>query len=310
MNIHGYFHPEDEYYRFWTQEEEAKLKLLAATNKYSYKEIGKILNRSSQSCQGHASWMGIKNKYNLISGKKYTVNENFWSKPNYINCYWAGFSAADASIVKYKRNGFSYCLEISEKDEKHLKKLVDDCSFNGKIYKYNRKDRDGCTVKIRINSIKWAEDLKNVFNIEPNKTKRLAPPNNLTLNQYFCWTLGYICGDGTVYMNKYNNQIHVNFVSSSLKIIEWLQQFIESNFKDVLRIKKIKIKKNNKCEAWHYSISGIRAAIFVDYLRQFPVPRLSRKWDNPQVLEKISEYKQQYPHLFKTLDQEKMKELS
>ncbi len=69
------------------------------------------------------------------------------------------------------------------------------------------------------------------------------------------------------------------------------------------------MKKLNYADIYKYTIVGLRAAIIIDYLRQFPVPKLNRKWNHPVVLQKINEYKQKYSHLFKTLNLQEINNL-
>jgi len=298
MNLEGYFHPETDNYRYWTSQEEDKLKELVLTSKFSFKDIGKILERTGQSCQDHSIIMGLNNEYIY---RKYSFDKDYWSTPNLINSYYSGFSAADASI---KNKGSRYLLEIQKLDIGWLEEFKRYIKFNGPILKRNRIDKNSSTISICINSEKWKNDLATNFSIIPNKTYRLEPPRNLDKYLLFSWLIGYTCGDGTIHLNKITNQIQINYVSSSEYIIKWIQNFIDLNFQGCyIRKTTNNCFKNRKWNCWHYNLSGIKAAIIIDYLRQFPVPKLDRKWNNPRVLQKIDEYKLKYSHLFKTLNQ-------
>ena len=65
-----------------------------------------------------------KTEQNTISFKqrrKYNVNDCFFETPNIVNCYYAGFIAADGCIRKYKGKfvetySLSFGLSIKDKD--------------------------------------------------------------------------------------------------------------------------------------------------------------------------------------------------
>jgi hypothetical protein len=293
------FHPETETYKYWTIEEDLKLESLAQSNSMSYKEIGKILNRSGSSCQSRASNLGIRNKYNEITSKKYLVNENFWATPNEINCYWAGFSAADANIQIRKNGHFSYRLEIQKSDKSHLQKLIQDCSFDGKIYESNRVVKNSKnlseTIRICVHSDIWAENLKNIFGITPNKTSVVMPP---ILNQELLirWLIGYTDGDGTIYLGNNQRTIYISYTSCNPKLIKWIKNYFD-DFGNQLKNKPNSVSiYNNKY--FKISIGGLKAAQFIDHVNSLNTYCLARKWQNPAILSVIDSYKQKYPQFF------------
>lgn len=311
--MNTFFHPETDNYKYWTIQEEQKLQEMVQTGKYSFKEIGLALNRSGQSCQDHSIILGLNNKYKY---KKYSVNDNFWSSPNLLNCYWGGFSSADAYIQE-KGNSYTYRLEIQEKDRKHIENFIQTVNFNGVIASYCRTKTtktgetfSSSTVCVHITSHKWAEDLKAIFNITRNKTKRLMPPNINDKYLLYSWLIGYIDGDGVVHYSEAVDNVVLAFTSASENLIKWIKTFLETEFIDCqLRKKEKHIKSGNNGAFYTYRISGIKAAAIIDFLSQFPVPHLERKWLQPKVLEYINQKKLQYPHLFKTLNQDEIKPL-
>lgn len=294
--MNTYFHPESENYKYWTFEDGENLKKLVNTG-LSYKSIGKLLGRSGGSCQWYARELGLNNV--VKSNKKYFVDEDFWETPNITNCYYAGFSAADASIQTPNGKSFTYKLEIQKSDEKFLKTFIKNINFTGPIKESIRPEKNSHTVRFTVSSIKWAEDLKKNFNIEPKKTHRLAPPNLIDKNLLLSWFIGYTDGDGSIHLGGLNKQfITIAYVSSSEKIIHWLKSFIDEVFTIKMRNRECNIRKNPKWNCWHYTIGGIKAAIIIDTLKNFHVPKLDRKWHNPAVLTIIDKYKQEYPEYF------------
>jgi hypothetical protein len=293
------FHPETDSYHYWRPSEEIELKELVESSKYSFKEIGKILGRTGQSCQDHSRVLGFRNKY---IRRIYTHDKNFWSDPNPINSYYAGFSAADASVT-YKTN--SYRLEISTVDI-HLLENFNKVIKNTGPIKINKRIKNGKikeTCSIRINgAIKWMQDLNTIWSITPQKAHRISKP---ILNDRFlewCWFIGYVCGDGSITSGTHEKP-SISMTSCSQMALDYIHSLIMEDFPNVF----IRNRKNNGPQktsysnAYRYSISGLKSLVIIDYLRQFPVPKLSRKWDQPQVLELIEKQKKQYPHFFKTL---------
>ncbi len=289
----------------WSKLEEDKLIELVSTSKFSSRDISNIIGRTRIACLRHITKLGLENKFLF---KKYQVNEDFWSTPGLLNSYWAGFSAADACIQKNSETSFIYTLGLSSKDLCHLEQFKKDCNFNGKIHNsienksINNNDiKTYYTSRLSVSSTKWAKDLESNFNIIPNKTFRMSPPN---LNTYLsmAWLAGYIDGDGSISIKKDGKGLRVDFISGSKQLIKWIYEFINSNFTDKLDNRATNYYKRKGRNSYHFNICGIRAAIIIDYLNQFPIPHLERKWLQPEILQKIQEYKVKYPHFFKTLN--------
>jgi hypothetical protein len=281
-------------YKLWSDQEIEILKEKCLTGNYSYAIIGQLLNRDSVSCQNKAKQLKIKNSFK--SAKKYTVNEYFW-KPNPVSCYWAGFSAADASINKHSLNCYNYRLEIANCDINHLQQFKKDCSFNGPI-KTTLRSNKFLHSRVVVCEPQWVVDLQKYYNIIPNKTLRLAPPN--LENEYlkFCYLIGYIDGDGCIYFNKKRNVLIIKIISSSQEIISWCHNLIYSKFEK----NTIKNKKNNHRLSTHgyptLDVNGLRAAVLLDYLIKFDVPKLNRKWNQPKINLYIEKMKNLYPSFF------------
>lgn len=299
-------------YKLWTIEEESKLRELVETGKYSFKMIGEILNRTGQSCQDHSREMGM---YNVFTNRKYTYNENFWSLPNKINAYYSGFSSADASIYQSKSGYACFKIEISKRDLSFLEEFKKNCGFGGpirlnsRLKKYKSHEILTETVSLCVCSRKWVDDLNKNFNIIPKKTKILSPPP-LDGEFMWYWLCGYTCGDGTIHLSKDRKRFYINYVSASEKIINYIADLIKENFTNnclQLCVKGERQSKNfcttkklKHANAYALSICGARACVLFDYLHQIQgLPRLSRKWEQPQVLEHVANLKQKHPHLFK-----------
>lgn len=265
-------------YKLWTLEEELKLQELVKSKKYSYNKIGTFLNRSGSSCISHARFLGLHNKFK--SAKKYSVDETFWSSPNLINSYWAGFLAADGGIDKKSDNQCNIRVEISILDEEHLKRFRQDCGYDGPIHRRIREKQPERTPTdtISISSSQWGADLEKNFNIIQNKTKRLQPPVSI-LNDFdlsLAYLVGYTDGDGTIHLLKGKEIPYISWTSCSLSIIEWVYNFIESNFPKT-RKRKGKISKfQNYYKA---SFGGTITHQIKKAMLPLSLPYLHRKWD-------------------------------
>ncbi len=281
----------------WTMQEDFCLKEMIETKLYSLSEIAKKMGLSYVVCRHRQQILNIKN--NFIK-RLYSHDKDFWKNPNPTNTYWGGFGSADGCILP-KHQGIAYQLQIQELDEAHLKKFILDCGFTGRIYRTRRINKSGLIsnlVKVSINSPEWKDDLKNNFNLIPNKTKRLAPPNITNKYLLFCWLKGYIDGDGSISLNKCNNQLNISFASASKEIIYWITNFLDTEFKHGIRKTNRKVRHGPNDAFFTTAFSGLKAFVIFDFLSQIPTQKLERKWDKPEVLSLLEKHKQTHPELF------------
>ena len=207
-----------------------------------------------------------------------TFNENYFSKPNIQNSYWAGFIAADGCILNRKNRQKELVIALAQKDLKHLKVFKENIKFSGSISTNNVtiKDYDKiykrCTI--RMSSNKMCEDLKKNFNITPRKTFTLKFPKNLTKKQKEAYIIGYIDGDGSIhYSYRYKKPtLRFNVIGKKNFLLEIQKIFIE-NFK----LNKTKITKDKNIYRFYAQNTG--ALLFLKPLSKFKVPKLNRKWD-------------------------------
>lgn len=278
----------------WTKEEDEQLIQFAQSGKYNYSTIAKFLGRTSGSCNSRLSNLNYSSNY--IAGKKYTCNEDFWKEPNPINSFYAGMSAADG----YVSNRGVYQLLLQTRDYYFIKKMQEITNIsrnpllmfrclNNKIYPYSY---------IRTNTnYKWTNDLKNNFNITPQKTHRLSPPNNLDSYLKKCFLIGYICGDGCVYMGDWK-KFMFSVASSSYSILEWIKEELELLAPKVAGYKPNYIKKRKNFNYYLYRFCGLHALVVLDFLRKFPLPKFQRKFEQLHINEYILQKKREYPNLF------------
>ncbi len=204
---------------------------------------------------------------------KYSCDLEFWSKPNAINSYWAGFVCADGYLSKTKYN---FVLGLGSQDLNHLQRFKNDIKFNGKIHIYRKQMS---VAHLSVNKCKnWYPALANNFGIVPGKMNRV-PPINLSEYLKWCYLIGYIDGDGSIFVDKRPKQTLLKIVISSgiSKVLDWIRNLIESKFNKNLARTVIHHKFVKKYGCQHYNVLGIRACLMLQFLRKFDVPKLERK---------------------------------
>lgn len=175
----------------------------------------------------------LKKKYGLSTKRKsykylrkFKVDDNFFTKPNNINCYWAGFIAADGCIQSKNK----LILSLSYKDLDQLEKFKQDINSNHNIgiYTTNTSYADNTKYcKIVIYSDQIVLDLLTIFNISTKKTFTLIPPNindPLLIDYYI---KGYIDGDGCISRYKLNKTDRENLdinITGTKTLLDWFNK--------------------------------------------------------------------------------------
>lgn len=246
---------------------------------------------------------------NHLSSKN-THNTEYFNTLNPYNCYVAGLILTDGCISEggVKNNSYTYRQGCAIKDECIIDFLIKELNFQGSSKQYVNQpsphypDRINKHVSIQISCFQQNySNLNKYFNIVPNKTFRLKAPNFSDQFLNLCTVIGAIDGDGTVGLTKFsgdnNNEYiypYISLSSVSKEFIEWFYNTIETTFSHLMQKegKRPKIDFYKRDNMWRYGIYGSKAAVIIDYLRQLPTPKLARKWNNPQVISKIEEIKQ------------------
>lgn len=184
--------------------------------------------------------------------------------------YWAGFLAADGNISKNERI-VTFGLKYS--DIKTVEKFKEFTKTSNKITTYNSKCK-GKTFQfciIGITSKKICEDLAINFNIVPQKSLILKPPN-IESNFLDYYIKGYIDGDGCIYFHK-NEGLRISAVGT----FDLLSK-TKSRFEEILISKagmSIYKQKGKNCYTLSVSNSSARNLFTHYYKLQYG---LERKW--------------------------------
>jgi hypothetical protein len=299
----------------WTQEHEQIIR--DNHGKLTLPQIHRLIDHPCSytgfrsKCQG----MGLfRDKSKVKIPWKNHHNTRYWETPNLINTFYSGWIASDGCITKLK-TGHRFSLKLAIKDEHIIDDFMRELDFHGKklycISKSPHSDNMSTCCSIQVNCFdENAAYLKQHYNLSPCKTERLGPTNltNPLLNWAF--VAGMLEGDGTIAPNAAG--IYTTICSSSPHIIKWFKNFMDDQFPAekysvTRRIAEVGYQAIYKI--YRYSISGLRAAVVINYLYQFPVKKLARKWDNPKVWEFINQKKAQYPDLFIVPDQNELQKL-
>lgn len=290
-------------YNKWSKEEEDKLKSLISTT--SFERMTKHFpNRTGTSLLKKSIKLGYSSKYKY---HKYTVNKNYWNNIDLIKCYYAGFIAADGNL-SIKDHIFS--IQLNTKDISILENFKKETNFTGSVEIYKRtKFKSGelkevCNLRISCGIIQWYQDLFKYFNITPRKTFTLLPPNINDIYLKYAYLIGLIDGDGWI-CPKGIYRSAIGYVGASEILIEWVSEMFTS-----ITGNKYKINQSKSKSYYSIVVDNKDSLIIIDYLRQFPISRLKRKWDRIEILNKIKEYKLERPDLFQTLDLDKISYLS
>jgi hypothetical protein len=296
----------------WSKEEESLLVELIPKQTSAYLNLLPLFpGRTLSSLYAKAYKMKLSSPY---FHKKYSFFENYFHDLSYLNCFFAGWIAADGCIwekeSKYIKNHHSFRWQLHSIDENALHLFKSELQSNAKITKVKNKritkrgTQEIHSVFLLSNIGKMAHDLKNNFSIIPNKTLILSPPNILSTEFKLAYLIGYINGDGSIFitdsgLKNENKKISINIVSSSQKIIEWCVALINSlNLPSIKNRGKTRARTIPNKNAWDMNISGLKAIYLLELLKRVPVPVLDRKWNNPKVLEFIEKKKIEHPEWF------------
>lgn len=251
-------------YNFWSDKEVALLKKLYPSK--GARVISKIINRSLISIRTKATKLNIKN---IIRNKQntYRCDDTFFSKPNLINSYWAGFIAADGCVNDLSNRKNILQIAVHPKDVSLITRFKKDIKYTGNVKFYRNKTTN--LVQIRITSDKICEDLKKNFNITPRKSLTLRPPKGLTKQQARAYLVGYIDGDGCISIDK-KNKVRLDILGTN-KNLMWFCKILNINTKYIYKRKSENV--------YRLVLTCNLATKVIKYLKQTKIPKLGRKWD-------------------------------
>lgn len=197
---------------------------------------------------------------------------------------------------------FALSWQCHVKDEGAMLRFIKEARYTGKTFYVTEKspysENTAVHSCLRVSACqKWAKDLERNFNIVSNKTHRLRPPNLHSDFLKCCYIVGLFDGDGAVSHARLD-MAHIAYGSASKDIVQWVYEFIESRFPFKMKKKTTKVKEMLDGRYYHYSLYGMSAVKFFDFVRRLDIPRFARKWDNPAFLALVETYRQKWPEFF------------
>jgi hypothetical protein len=269
----------------WTKEEQEIIRNLYISN--NMKDIKSFLpNRTYAAIQSKASLLGLKKR--IFPSK----DESFFDTPNIINSYISGFLAADGCITKDKQR---IVINISEKDIELLYSIVNLTKYTGKIYKrtfkynipnYHDRTKPNYTGISKMASVhiskaaRWIDNLEKIWNITPQKTYTLRPPNLIEKDYILAFIAGIIDGDGCI--RNLKNFPKVSAISIYLigtkALMEWIKNFVD-NIAPPNITRQANLTKTTHDNIYRYAIHGFRVYLLGKKILNLKLPLLNRKWE-------------------------------
>lgn len=225
--------------------------------------------------------------------KMYKINEKYFDKIDCENkAYWLGFLWADGYISKrvrgnYNRLEYSLKLSVSEIDDAHLKKFIQDLSSDYLIHYYKTNSQSFSTNKrearVLITNKYMVSNLYENFGIMPNRYNPDELIKNIPKQYHKAFIRGVFDGDGslTLYLHKGKyKKMNVSFGGS-----EELLRFIESHLNDNLLHTNMMHKPYRRHKErdgnWRtLSYAGCRQGMkIIDYLYKDATIYLDRKYE-------------------------------
>jgi len=209
--------------------------------------------------------------------RKYTPNDGFFTYPNPINSYWAGFIAADGCICGGDR---VLSISSSSADIQHLVSFCNDVGLsNNALHTYHSFGgyKEHSTSSVALTSPRIIFDLKNNYNITSRKTFTLIPPNLKSIECINAFIVGLVDGDGwiTKIYSKYKDKVYpyINIgISGTREICTWVVDTVRNE----CDMPNGSIHKNGNI--YIGLLSGIIARHFYLIIKEYDIPKLDRKW--------------------------------
>ena len=193
----------------------------------------------------------------------YSANVDFFREPDISNSYWAGFLAADGCVYTYPRVKLS--IHLSVKDIAHVEKFCTYTDATNSIRLGNKSD-----VYADFSYPSWVNDLGKNWNVVPNKTDKLLPPNITDEAMKASYIVGYIDGDGCW---DWHTGKHASYLRLQIEGGEEILRWIDSN----LPVNGTMVYRADR-KRYYLRYVGRKAAAVDQYLKLLGLPRLERKW--------------------------------
>lgn len=179
----------------------------------------------------------------------HTIWSNAFEKRTIESCYWAGLLAADGCVFYKESSKVARGMTISlkEQDKESIEKFRNYLRFSGPLYFHK-----GNFITLTIANEKIVSDLRDNFNITPNKSLIYTPPNDLLADHAEAFALGMLDGDGclTYYQTSTGRKHFTLSITGTKDVCEWMQSLFNTH---VVLQQRYPERNNNN---WSYSVQG------------------------------------------------------
>lgn len=205
---------------------------------------------------GHAPGRG--------SPRRYALDEAFFSTYTRESCYWAGFIAADGSLVLSRK---AHRVQIPQKacERPHLEAFLRCAGSTHPIEELSPGGYD--QVRVTVSCREWWGGLCDLFALEQRKSFTLRPPPEAMPEEMrWHYTRGYFDGDGG-FQAKGGCQLAV--YSGSRVFLQWVVRLFRGG------------KIHPHRTIWRALVSGdhLHAVLTDLYRDSTPDTRLARKYE-------------------------------
>src|ERR1700733_4833057 len=212
------------------------------------------------------------NDIRSLAQTRFTHSKNFFTTPNIVNCYWAGFIAADGCIVDARH----LVVLLKRDDVGHLQQFCRDIEYDGNIY-YGSSTLKGreygrCQIEIS-NAEKIIHDLNVNFAIHKQKSLTYTHPE-LQGDLALAFLKGYIDGDGHIDVEKRKRLS----VCGTRETLTWIKTIFDE-YSPARSSNGLIADVRQQGNIFAYEIGGQRAIKMLEILAAVPCPALPRKWD-------------------------------
>lgn len=287
-------------YHNWTTEEDNLLRDLIATKKYSFRQMAvHFTDRTGTALRKHAlKYLNLRHDDFVF--RKHAYNRTFFETPSPLNCYVAGYYAADGCITDNPTTRvLAICSASTDLHQMETFKKLLGYTGSVSVETYTSKLPNGV---IRPQTMCWLRlygahqitaDLKRNFGLDHLKMYHMPAPGLTDEHLKLCYLVGLFDGDGCVHVNVYGKVV-IRYVSASRAIVEWVKTTIESMGLRTLKPgRHFAIVKEANSAAYAYAFGGYKALDFIrraQRLKAEGIPILDRKWDNPRVNAAIKDF--------------------
>ena len=179
-----------------------------------------------------------------------------------VSCYWAGFLAADGSLIP-QRNVVSIGLAEKDIDHLHILQTVLSCG-NPVTTRVNNAFGGHVRCDLQITAARdLIESLGLNFNITSRKSLTLQPPSLKTEDNIRSFVRGYMDGDGYIsqYGGKNRPNTYVGFAGTR-DVLQWIKEQIQRSVK----VGNPSIYKHKNANVYQLIFGGRQAERILDWL--------------------------------------------